>query len=234
MLRFRTNKGIAIALRVMVGLLLLTGSTGAFSQPNKRTGGTSKQLNRVSTQSELSRLYNISAMPVYINGTEVHQISSYDRKGGNNDGFEGTYSYLRKENDSSLIVFEAEGKGVIERIWTPTPTDDTLEFYFDGARTPSYAIKYRDVFSGTVFPFVSPIVGHKVGGFYSYLPIPFENGCRIVFKGKKILFHQFQYRKLDNTFSVKTFNPAFTAEDKKLINDGTIKEFSQRTYQLKS
>jgi hypothetical protein len=147
------------------------------------------------------------------------QISSYDRKGGNNDGFEGTYSYLYKSEDSSLVVFDAKGKGVIERIWTPTPTDDTLDFYFDGSQKPAFSIKYRDLFSGNVYPFLSPVVGHKVGGFYSYLPIPFEKGCKIVFRGKKILFHQFQYRRLSDRYNVQTFNPNLSEPDKKRLQE---------------
>ena len=177
------------------------------------------QVERISTASELKRLYSVSELPAYIKKSEVHQISSFDRKGGNNDGFEGTYSYLRKNEDSSLVVFEAAGKGVIERIWTPTPTEDTLDFYFDGVQAPSYSIKYRDLFSGNVFPFVSPVVGHKVGGFYSYLPIPFNNGCKIVFRGKKILFHQFQYRKYGESYAVETFNPSFSEQTKKTLQD---------------
>lgn len=174
---------------------------------------------QVSTGSELNRLYRIAKMPVYINESEVHQISSYDRKGGNNDGFEGTYSYLYKREDSSLVVFDAKGKGVIERIWTPTPTDDTLDFYFDGNKKPAFSIKYRDLFSGNVYPFLSPVVGHKVGGFYSYLPIPFEKGCKIIFRGKKILFHQFQYRRLSSRYNVQTFNPNLSEQEKKRLQE---------------
>ncbi|RYZ52535.1 MAG: DUF2961 domain-containing protein, partial [Chitinophagaceae bacterium] len=159
------------------------------------------------TSTELMRLYAIDQLPAYREESQVLQVSSYDRTGGNNDGFEGTYSYLSKTKEGSLVVFEAEGKGIIERIWTPTPTDDTLDFYFDGSRTPSYSIKFSDLFSGKVYPFLSPVVGHKVGGFYSYVPIPFEKGCRIVFRGKKILFHQFQYRKLGEDTNVQTFSP---------------------------
>ena len=173
----------------------------------------------VTTYSELQRLYSIAKLPAYIDGSEVHQVSSYDRKGGNNDGFEGTYSYLRKNDDGSLAIFEAEGKGVIERIWTPTPTDDTLDFYFDGSATPSYSIKFNDLFSGKIFPFVTPVVGRKVGGFYSYLPIPYEKGCKIVYRGSKILFHQIQYRKYKDNYAVQTFSPAFSAKEKTMLQD---------------
>ena len=53
--------------------------------------------------------------------------------GGNDDGFAGTYSFLRKEGDK-LVIAEMEGPGVINRIWTPTPTDNMLYFYFDGEK----------------------------------------------------------------------------------------------------
>jgi hypothetical protein len=220
MMKFRKVNGTTQAARLFIGLLFLIVPAVAFSQVHKSINENfrDQRVDRINTESELRNLYNVALLPTYINETEVHQISSYDRKGGNNDGFEGTYSYLKKNDDGSLVVFEAKGKGVIERIWTPTPTDDTLEFYFDGAQTPSYSIKYQDIFSGKVFPFVSPVVGHKVGGFYSYLPIPYEKGCKIVFKGKKILFHQFQYRKLNDNYIVKTFNPQFSEDDKRLLN----------------
>jgi hypothetical protein len=172
---------------------------------------------QISSTSEIKRLMEIHQLPQYISNTEVNQFSSYDRTGGNNDGFEGTYSYLYKTPDSSLVLFDAKGKGIIERIWTPTPTDDTLDFYFDQSIKPSFSIKYRDLFSGKVYPFISPVAGQKVGGFYSYMPIPFKNGCKIVFRGKRILFHQFQYRKLDDSFSVKTFNPQFNTEEIKQL-----------------
>jgi hypothetical protein len=177
------------------------------------------QTNLITTGSELKRLYAIDQLPVYREESQVYQISSYDRSGGNNDGFEGTYSSLYKTPEGGLVVFEAEGKGVIERIWTPTPTEDTLDFYFDGSNTPGYSIKYSDLFSGKVYPFVSPIAGHQVGGFYSYMPIPFANGCRVVFRGKKILFHQFQYRKLGDRYQVQTFQPDLTAAEKAQLND---------------
>jgi len=184
----------------------------------------------VTMDTELERLLKTKDIPTYIKGSVVEQISSYDRKGGNNDGFEGDWSYIRRNKDSSLVIFEASGKGVIERIWTPTPTNDTLDFYFDGAARPSFSIMYNDLFSGKISPFLNPVAGKKVGGWYSYLPIPFANGCRIVFRGKNMLFYQIQFRQYENNKNVKTFSPKLSATSKNIL-DKIIARWSKATTQ---
>jgi hypothetical protein len=77
-----------------------------------------------------------------------------------------------------------QGAGVINRIWTPTPSEDTLDFYIDDGQ-PSFSIKYLDFISGKKFPFISPLCGNQLGGYYSYLPIPFSKHCKIVYQRKE-------------------------------------------------
>ena len=79
--------------------------------------------------SELEEFLDVGNLPAYRSGSEVIQVSSYDRTGDNDDGFSGKYSYIRRNADSTLVIFEAKGNGVINRIWTPTPNNDTLDFY---------------------------------------------------------------------------------------------------------
>ena len=138
---------------------------------------------------ELELLKKIDLLPTYRSNQLVEQISSYDRTGGNNDGFYGTFSYIRKENDK-LVIAELEGPGVINRIWTPTPTEDTLLFFFDGEKIPRLKIKFSDLFSGNVFPFLKPVCGNEIGGYYSYIPIPYKESLKIVLDGDELLFHQ--------------------------------------------
>ena len=172
---------------------------------------------QVSVITALEKLLEIGRLPLYEESSGVRQVSSFDREGGNNDGFEGRWSYLRKNADGSLVIFEAEGGGVIERIWTPTPTDDTLDFYFDGAQQPSWSVKFRDLFTGKQYPFLGPLSGQSVGGFYTYLPIPYAKGCRIVFRGKKLLFYQVQYREYAQEVRIETFRPQFGYQEKRLL-----------------
>ncbi|MBC7418599.1 MAG: DUF2961 domain-containing protein, partial [Pedobacter sp.] len=177
----------------------------------------SAQTRVVGIQSELQKMVTIEDLPSYVNGV-VKQYSSYDTTGGNDDGFSGKYSYLRKNKDESLIIFEDNNPGVINRIWTPTPTNDTLDFYFDGSKKPSYSIKFADLFTGDVFPFKLPLCGNQVGGYFCYFPIPYKKSCKIAFRGKKLEFYQIQYRKIKPNKQVKTFDPNLSNVEKQTLN----------------
>lgn len=166
---------------------------------------------------ELKLLKQIDKLPEYRTSQIVEQISSYDRTGNNNDGFEGTYSYIRKEN-GHLVIADLQGSGVVNRIWTPTPTNDTLLFYFDGEKNPRLKICFMDLFSEKKYPFLKPICGNEVGGYYCYIPIPYKKSLRIVFAGEKILFHQIQYRNLPGV-NVESWVGNFSEDDKKLLDD---------------
>ena len=100
---------------VFLSAILLAGSYAVAQNPYRWTD-------------ELELLKRVDKLPEYRTGSYVEQFSSYDRTGGNDDGFAGTYSFLRKEGDK-LVIAEMEGPGVINRIWTPTPTDNMLYLF---------------------------------------------------------------------------------------------------------
>lgn len=157
------------------------------------------------------RLADIGSLPTLETGTEG-QISTYDRSGGNDDGFNGTYSFIRRNPDSSLVMLDLDGPGEINRIATPTPTKDTLDFYFDGEKRPGLSICYPDLFSGRTAPFLAPLCGAGAGGYYCYFPILFSRHCTIVCRGKKLQFHQLQYRLFPAGTRVETFRSHPDAE----------------------
>ncbi len=167
----------------------------------------------------LSSLYDVSQLPKYLDKTYSGQVSSYDTTGGNDDGFSGKYSFLRRNADSTLVLFDVKGPGVINRIWTPTPTDDTLDFYFDGNPQPGLSVKFSDLFSGKQFPFTAPLCGNDLGGFYCYFPLLFNNGCTVVARGKKVQFHQFGYRLYPPGTLVQTFPGRLTTDELKALQN---------------
>ena len=169
-------------------------------------GKTQKKREPHSLLTELEAFHNFSTLTEYDDNSYCAQISSWDTTGKNDDGFSGTYSYLRKNNDGSLVIFDVEGSGVINRIWTPTPNNDTLDFYLDNNSEPAFSISFADLFSGKVYPFVLPLCGNQLGGYYCYIPITFNKSCRIITRGKKIQFHQIQYRLYNDGLTVIPFS----------------------------
>jgi hypothetical protein len=144
----------------------------------------------VTVSSELRQLYRFDTLPRYRQKSLIGMTSSFDRTGGNDDGFSGKYSFIRKEGAKRLVLAELQGPGLVHRIWTPTPTPDMIAFYFDGEPTPRLRLPFSELFSGKTFPFVRPVVGNEVGGYYSYVPLPYARSLKIVLEGEKIEFQQ--------------------------------------------
>ena len=152
----------------------------------------------------IQELYRLDRLAVLKDSIKVASISSYDRTGGNNDGFGGQYSFVRKEKDG-LVLADLQGPGAIYRIWTPTPTDDTLEFYFDGENEPGIRVKFRDLFLGKHPVFVRPLVGYGAGGFYSYVPLIYEKSCKVFIRAKRLQFYQINYATYSENTPIVSF-----------------------------
>ena len=164
----------------------------------------------------IQELYRLDRLAVLKDSVQVASISSYDRTGGNDDGFSGKNSFVRKEKDG-LVLADLTGPGVIYRIWTPTPTDDIMEFYFDGETTPRISVKFREMFMGKQPVFERPLVGYGAGGFYSYVPLAFEKSCKVFIRAEVMQFYQINYAIYPEGKGIKTFTPNPGEEEKKQI-----------------
>ncbi len=168
-------------------------------------------------------LYRLDTLPTLRQSIKVGSISSYDRTGGNDDGFSGKYSFIRKE-EGGLVIADLKGPGVITRIWTPTPRpiDAMVEFYFDGETSPRIRVKFIDLFSGRHFPFLSPLSGSGAGGFYTYVPLPYKQSCKILVKADRVNFYQINYATYPNR-RVESYTTSRTSELKEdLEKVGTL------------
>ena len=154
----------------------------------------------------LAALSRLDQLPRFKSSVRVASFSSYDRTGGNDDGFSGRYSFIRKDGDG-LVLAEMAGPGVIYRIHTPTPTDDPLEFYFDGEAEPRLKLKLRALFNGSQPPFVAPLANFGSGGFYSYVPIPYRKSCKVVLRAQQMKFYQMIYATYPPDTPLETFSP---------------------------
>jgi hypothetical protein len=152
----------------------------------------------------VGELHRLDALPSFKRSVAVGSVSSYDRKGGNDDGFVGTYSFVRKE-EAGLVVADLKGPGVVYRIWTATPSDDIIKFYFDGEASPRLRLPFIDLFSGRQYPFVPPVAGVGAGGFYSYVPLPYKESLKVVVKSDHFNFYQLNYATYPEGSGVESY-----------------------------
>jgi hypothetical protein len=158
-------------------------------------------------------LHRLDLLPVLRSGVKTHAVTSYDRTGGNDDGFSGKYSFVRKEGEH-LVLADLKGPGCITRIHTPTPTDDPIEFYFDGETTPRVSLPFRKLFTGEVAPFRRPLVDYAGGGYTCYIPMPYAKSCKVVLRGKHLQFYDLNFSTYPSGTSVQSFDPkAVSAQD---------------------
>jgi hypothetical protein len=140
-------------------------------------------------------------------------VSSYDRLGGNDDGFSGQFSFIRKEG-KNFVIFDAQGPGCIYRLWSANPGKGWLKFYFDGEETPKLQVEhFEDLFKDKIYPFVPPVSQYFLEGWCSYVPIPFQKSLKIVAQGP-VRFLQMTWYKFPSADGVKTFDANYSQEDR--------------------
>ena len=154
----------------------------------------------------VDQIRHLDLLPAIKRTIKIGAVTSYDRTGGNDDGFSGKYSFIRKEGDG-LVIADLQGPGCITRIHTPTPTDDPLEFYFDGESTPRLRLPFRQLFTGQTPPFLRPLVGNAAGGCYCYVPILYHKSCKVVLRAPKLQFYDLNFVVYPVDAPVKTYDP---------------------------
>ncbi len=174
----------------------------------------------------LEELYRLETLPLVRPGVKCKMFSSYDRTGGNDDGFLGTYSRLLLVNRNSLIA-EMEGAGCVHRIWFThsVPARDGLldlkgehlMVFLDGSDKAEIDVPLEKIFSGELERFPKPLVGSAIGGFYCYVPIPYQDGCKIVVEGEGVRFYQVSYSEFPEGTKVKTFSMKMSSKEKKAL-----------------
>lgn len=152
----------------------------------------------------IEELARLDLLPRARQSIEIGMVSSYDRTGGNDDGFSGKYSFVRKE-PGGLVLADLQGPGIVYRIHTPTPTDDPIEFYFDGEAEPRIRLTVNELFDGTHAPFLAPLAGGGAGGRYSYVPLPFRRSCKIVVRAEKFQFYDINFARFPAGFDLPTY-----------------------------
>lgn len=129
---------------------------------------------------------SLSNLPQVYSNVESYYLSSYDRTGGNDDGFRGTYSQIYIDDAGEHVIFDEDGPGCIYNFWFTGSGRNLhwgkLRLYFDGEKKPAIECEAREFFAGSCEPFVYPLVTHSFissGGFSCSAAIPFAKHLKV-------------------------------------------------------
>ncbi|MFC7405869.1 glycoside hydrolase family 172 protein [Georgenia alba] len=154
----------------------------------------------------------LDRLPELTTGVQTRQFSSFDRTGGNNDGFEGTYSCLR-ETASGCVLAEDTGAGEVQSIWFTRDGGDVtatgnIVIELDGETVLDASL--QDVVDGEVGgPFVHPFVANadqSSGGVYLRVPMPYRESMRISTTQNPYFYHV-SHRSFPTAQGIETFDP---------------------------
>ena len=151
--------------------------------------------------------------------TKLH--SSYDRTGGNNDY--GTF--LRdSQTPGWKVLVDLKGPGYVSRVWFTGAKDGYphhFRFYFDGETTPRLEGDIKELFSGTMAPFIAPLAEYRNYCWYSFVPLPYQKSLRIECEAgppedngaPRKVYYQISESKLPRRTTVETFAWPLPARD---------------------
>ena len=221
--RDRCGDRIGTPMALVCGILsiiasFLASGTALAQTPVKLTpidgpGSTYSQAPRPNVPNSPSLPYGLALMARLdvlptLRDTKCVMDSSYDHSGGNGDADH----YLRKEGNKAILS-DIRGPGCIYRFWSANAAGH-LRIFFDGETAPTIDCPMQDLFLGKVAPFVTPLVGHKSGGWFSFFPMPFQKGCRIEVTDPGGMYYHVQYQLYPDGTPIKTFTRDLSPEDK--------------------
>ncbi|WP_167357182.1 DUF2961 domain-containing protein [Paenibacillus pectinilyticus] len=161
--------------------------------------------------------------------------SSYDRAGGNNDGWDQS-NFLYTDDHHDQVMLDVKGPGKVNRLWFAGAWDidqTYFQFYFDGESSPRLKIKMRDMFNGSTPPFLEHLTGDgsvSSGGNFCYVTIPFAKGLKITATPVgKDFFYQVGY----DTFSPGTSIASWPEHDINQSYDDLVKKTGSTPYESK-
>ncbi|TCO53082.1 glycoside hydrolase family 172 protein [Actinocrispum wychmicini] len=151
-------------------------------------------------------------------GAIMRQFSSFDRTGGNDDGFNGTYSCLRT-TATGCVIAERTGAGQIDSMWFTRDfgsmvNNGRIKIELDGTVVLDQLL--QDVVNGKLgAPFVWPLVGNgedTSGGSVIKVPMPYRESMRVTIQANPRFYHV-DYRSFSDADGVRTFDPTDKALD---------------------
>jgi len=211
----RTNGIVLVACSFLV--------LGVFTPRTK--AATAERLTYIDLINRLTDLEHLATLPAP--DEKCAQWSSYDRR-SKYDRASGKYvdwsangdgdGIIRKE-DGKLVFAEMEGPGVIWRIWSALAKEGHVKIYLDGAEQPAVDLPFIGYFNCKNQPFTRPALVHQTAlGWNSYVPIPYQESCKITAEGDWGRYFHFTYTTYPKETVLPTFNRKLSAAESRALD----------------
>jgi len=172
----------------------------------------------------VARLYDLKQLAVPpLEGERSGNFSSRDRGARYNpetDRYENWHANwdgggaIRREGDS-LVAAEIDGPGVIWRVWSASAGQGHIKIFIDGAEQPALDIPYQDYFNNQSGMFAYPeLVLTLSKGKNSFVPIPFQKSCKVVYEKGWGAYYQITYSQFPKGTSLPSFRGEFNDEER--------------------
>jgi hypothetical protein len=197
---------LAACLALCAGMLVTAGPS-ALAQPSSRA-----EIQAASLRGPigLDDWRDLNQLPVNTVGAQTRQFSSFDRSGGNDDGFSVKYTCLRQDSRGCLLAQDT-GAGEIDSMAFDGNSDyrGNIIVILDGKTVLDAPL--TDVVNGKLgAPFVYPLVAPYTisGGNYIYVPMTYTKSME-VYTSNAVAnnFYQVGYRHFASADGVTTFDP---------------------------
>lgn len=212
----RGRLSLAIATAVLLG-------SAAPTLRAQRSGPTPADTGRLvgaAWNEPLRQLGALDELPRLLRGETLLAQSSFDRTGGNDDGFSGRWSPLRRDPNGEYVLFDERGPGALARLHfaffdSIQPGNGReaydIRVYFDDELEPSIDLPLQEFVEGRHAPFLQPFVGNdrvSSGGPFVAYPLVFRNALRITTTGAPNFF-SFQGVRYRDASRVSTYRPRY-------------------------
>ncbi|MFQ6100384.1 MAG: DUF2961 domain-containing protein [Anaerolineae bacterium] len=206
------------------------GNKSGQSEPITATtpAASGETLSYVDLARRLTDLEYLATLPQP--GEEGAQWSSYGRASRYDPG-SGQYidwssnadafGHIRQEG-GKYVLAEMQGPGVISRIWSARAKQGQVEVYLDGVLAVD--LPFAGYFDGSSEPFTRSALVHETArGLNNYVPIPYQESCKILAEEDWGAYYHFNYTTYPQGTILPTFNPDLSpAESEALDNANSI------------
>lgn len=158
-------------------------------------------------QRGLKMAEDLSNLPYFKTGTQTYQYSSTDPA---EDQFNDFSHWLYSNADSNAVLADIKGPGTIYRIWSTGNIGDTncIKMYIDGSNEPQIDETFNSFHNYKPLrdrPQVGSGAGDNYLAWWSYMPISFTKGIKIVREGNFRPFYNITYHTYSTAQNVNTW-----------------------------